>query len=187
MAGFVDALRPASFPGMHFKRWQARVTLWLTAMGVFWVSNGKLEDQVTAEHEKAYEKANTLFVGAVIRAFLDHLQDVYLHNKTGKDMWDVLNNDNSGSDAGTKLYIIEQYHDYKMVDGKDVVEQAHEIQCMVKELELLKIIVPDEIVVGGIISKLPPSWRDFTTTLKHKITHMSISYLIVSLHVEEKA
>jgi hypothetical protein len=35
MAGFVDALRPAPFTGMHFKRWQARVTLWLTAMGVF--------------------------------------------------------------------------------------------------------------------------------------------------------
>jgi hypothetical protein len=46
---------------------------------------------------------------------------------------------------------------------------------MVKELELLKIIVPDEFVVGGIIAKLPPSWRDFTTTLKHKRTHMSIS------------
>jgi hypothetical protein len=123
----------------------------------------------------------------VIRAFLDHLQDVYLHNKTGKDMWNVLNNDYSGSDAGTKLYIIEQYHDYKMIDGKYMVEQAHEIQCMVKELDLLKIVVPDEIVVGSIIARLPPSWRDFTTTLKHKINHMSISYLIVSLNVEEKA
>jgi hypothetical protein len=46
---------------------------------------------------------------------------------------------------------------------------------MVKKLELLKIIVPDEFVVGGIIAILPPSWRDFTTTLKHKRTHMSIS------------
>jgi hypothetical protein len=187
MARFVDALRPAPFTGMHFKRWQARVTLWLTAMGVFWVSNGKPEDQLTAEHEKAYEKVNTLFVGAVIRAFLDHLQDVYLHNKTGKDMWNILNNDYNGSDAGMKLYIIEQHHDCKMVDGKDMIEQAHEIQCMVKELELLKIVVPEEIVVGSIIVILPPSWRDFTTTLKHKINHMSISYLIVSLNVEEKA
>jgi hypothetical protein len=29
-------------------------------------------------------------------------------------MWDGLNNDNGGSDAGTELYIIMQYHDYKM-------------------------------------------------------------------------
>jgi hypothetical protein len=85
-----------------------------------------------------------------------------------------LNNDYDDSDVGTKLYIIEQYHDYKMVDEKGVVEQPHKIQCILKELELLKIIVPDEFVAGGTIAKLPPSWRDFATTLKYKRTHMSI-------------
>jgi hypothetical protein len=74
-----------------------------------------------------------------------------------------------------------------MVDGKSMVTQAHEIQCMVKELRLLKIVVPDEFVAGGIIAKLPPSWRDFTTTLKHKRVHMSILDLITSINIEEKA
>jgi hypothetical protein len=108
---------PAPFTVVHFKRWQARVTLWLTAMGVFWVSNDKPEGQLTTEQEKVYEEANTLFVSAIIGSVADHLQDVYLGYKTGKDMWDTLNNDYGGSDAGTELYIIEQYHDYKMVDG----------------------------------------------------------------------
>jgi hypothetical protein len=58
---------------------------------------------------------------------------------------------------------------------------------MMKELRLLKIVVPDEFVAGGIIAKLPPSWRDFTTALKHKRVHISISDLIASLDVEEKA
>jgi hypothetical protein len=98
-----------------------------------------------------------------------------------------LNNNYNGSDAGTELYIIEQYHYYKMVDGKGMVEQNHELQCMVKELELMKIIVPNDFVVGGIIAKLPPSWRDFSTTLKHMRTHMSLSDLIASLDIEEKA
>jgi hypothetical protein len=39
----------------------------------------------------------------------------------------------------------------------------------------------------GIIGKLPPSGRDFTTALKHKRVHMSILDLIVSLGVEDKA
>jgi hypothetical protein len=73
-----------------------------------------------------------------------------------------------------------------MVDGKSVVTHAHEIQCMVKELTLPKIVVPDEFVAGGIIAKLPPSWRDFATALKHKWVHMSILNLIASLDVEEK-
>jgi hypothetical protein len=74
-----------------------------------------------------------------------------------------------------------------MVDEKSVVTQAHEIQWMVKELALLKIVVPNEFVAGDIIAKLPPSWRDFITALKHKRVHMSISDLIASLDVEEKA
>jgi hypothetical protein len=80
-----------------------------------------------------------------------------------------------------ELYIIEQYHNYQMVDGKSVVTQAHEIQCVVKELRLLQIVVPNEFVAGGIIAKLPPSWRDFATTLKHKRMHMSTLDLIASL------
>nr|AAN64998.1 Putative gag-pol polyprotein [Oryza sativa Japonica Group]ABF95728.1 retrotransposon protein, putative, Ty1-copia subclass [Oryza sativa Japonica Group] len=63
MAGFADALMPT---GVHFKRWQIRVILRLTAMKCFW------------------------------------------------------------------------FHDYKMADNRSVVEQAHEIQTMAKELELLK-------------------------------------------------
>jgi hypothetical protein len=74
-----------------------------------------------------------------------------------------------------------------MVDEKSVVTQAHEIQWMVKELALLKIVVPNEFVARDIIAKLPPSWRDFITALKHKRVHMSISDLIASLDVEEKA
>jgi hypothetical protein len=154
-------------------------------MIVLWVSKGKHEGQLTAKQEKAYGEVNTIFVGIVIGVLADHLQDMYLRHKTGKDIWDVLNADYRRSDIGTELYIIEQYHDYKLVDGRNVVEQAYEIQCMMKELELLKIVISNEFVTGGIIVKLPPSWTDFAITLKHKRKHMSISDLIVSLNVEE--
>jgi hypothetical protein len=132
-------------------------------------------------------EANTIFCGAVVGVLAETLKDTYLSYKTTKEMWDTLNTEYGGSDADTELYIIEQYHDYWMVDGESVVTQAHEIQCMVKELTLLKIVVPDEFVARGIIAKLTPSWRDFATALKHKRVHMFISDLIASLDVEEKA
>jgi hypothetical protein len=163
------------------------VTLWLTAMNVFWVSEGKPEGELSPEKEKEYSEANTIFWGAVVRVPVETLQDTYLRYKTAKEMCDTLNTEYGGSDAGTELYIIEQYHKYQMVDGKSVVTQAHEIQCMVKELGFLKIVVPDEFVAEGIIAKLPLSWSDFATALKHKRVHMSISDLIASLDVEKKA
>jgi hypothetical protein len=55
---------------------------------------------------------------------------------------------------------------------------------MVKELTLLKIVIPDEFVAGGTIAKLTPSWMDFATALKHKRVHMSISDLTTSLDVK---
>jgi hypothetical protein len=42
-------------------------------------------------------------------------------------------------------------------------------------------------VAGCIIAKLPPSWRNFATTLKHKRQEISVKNLIASLDVEEKA
>ncbi|KAK1698320.1 hypothetical protein QYE76_015017 [Lolium multiflorum] len=86
-----------------------------------------------------------------------------------------------------ELYIMESFHDIRMVNNRSVVEQAHEIRCIAKELELLKCALPDKFVAGCIIAKLPPSWRNFATTLKHKRQEISVENLIASLDVEEKA
>jgi hypothetical protein len=126
-------------------------------MNVFCVFEGRPKGELTSEKEKAYSKVNIIFCGAVVGVLVETLHDAYLHYKIAKEMWDTLNTEYGGSDAGTKLYIIEQYHDYQMVDVKSVVTQADEIQCIVKELTLLKIVVPDEFVAGGIIAKLPLS------------------------------
>jgi hypothetical protein len=96
-------------------------------MNVFWVSEGKPEGELSPEKEKEYSEANTIFCGAVVGVLAKTLQDTYLRYKTAKEMCDTLNTEYGGSDVGTELYIIEQYHDYQMVDGKSVVTQAHEI------------------------------------------------------------
>jgi hypothetical protein len=47
--------------------------------------------------------------------------------------------------------------------------------------------LPDKFVAGSIIAKLPPSWSNFATTLKHKREEFSVAELIGSLDVEERA
>ena len=78
------------------------------------------------------------------------------------------------TDADSELYIMESIHDYKMVNNRSVVEQAHEVQVLVKELELLKCPIPDKFVAGCKIAKLPSSWRNFATALKHKRHEISV-------------
>jgi hypothetical protein len=103
MAGFVDDLKPTPFTGANFKIWQMRVTLWLTAMNVFWVSEGKSEGELTPKKEKDYSEANTIFCGDVIGVLVESLQDTYLRYKTSKEIWDTLNTEYGGSDVNTEL------------------------------------------------------------------------------------
>jgi hypothetical protein len=82
---------------------------------------------------------------------------------------------------------MEQFHDYRTVDDRSVVEQAHEIQALVKDLEMHGCELPDKFVVGCMIAKLLPSWTEFATSLKHKRREFDVTQLIGTLDVEDKA
>ena len=103
----------------------------------------------------------------MISVLHDRLVDVYMHITDAKELWDALVAKYDATDAGNELYIMESFHDYKMMNNRSVVDRAHEVQVLVKELKLLKCPIPDKFVAGCIITKLPSSWRNFATALKH--------------------
>jgi len=117
--------------------------------------------------------------------------DSYVLLSTGKELWDALEAQYEVSNAGSELYAMEQFFNYKMVEDHSVVEQGHEIHTMAKDLKNCSkespCVLLDKFVAGGIISKLSPSWRDFATSLKHKRQMFTIDGLIGILDVEEKA
>jgi hypothetical protein len=156
-------------------------------MKVFQISKGKPEGTMSDEDQKKFEEANTVFVGYILSILADRLCDVFMYIKDGKELWDALDAKFGAADAGSELYIIESFLDFKMTKDLPVVQQAHEIHRISKELKLLKCALPDKFMAGCIIAKLPPSWRNFATALKHKRQEISVENLIVSLDVEEKA
>jgi hypothetical protein len=48
-------------------------------------------------------------------------------------------------------------------------------------------VLSDKFILGCIVAKLPPSWRNFATSLKQQRQEFSIENIIGSLDVEEKA
>ena len=95
------------------------------------------------------------------------------------------------SDIGNELYVMEQFIDYRMVEDRSVVEQAHEIHTLAKDIKNCSkespCVLLDKFVAGGIISELPPFWRDFATSQKHKRQEFTIDGLTGTLDVEQKA
>ena len=77
---------------------------------------------------------DTLFKAALLSVLGENIVDAYPSIDNGKDMWDALEAKFGVSDAGTKLYIMEQFYDYRMIEERSVVEQAHEIQSFAREL-----------------------------------------------------
>ena len=91
------------------------------------------------------------------------------------------------SEAGRLLYTCENFYDYSIDATKSIVTQAHEMQLLAGEIASLGCALPDRFVTVGIIAKLLATWRDLTTTLKHKREDISAEYLFIALDVEEKA
>ena len=116
---------------------------------------GAPEGELNPAQEEAFQKLDTTFKAALISILGDNIVDSYLSFSNGKDMWDALERKFGVSDAGSELYVMEQFYDYKMVDDRSIVEQAHEIQSLARELEHFTCVLPDKFVAGGIIAKLP--------------------------------
>ena len=120
--GFAASLRPLPFEGVHYKRWRARATLWFETMKCFDAAKGKPEGELTPAEEKAFQEADTLFRGAVLSVLGENIVDSYMSIAIGKDMWDALKGKFGFSDAGSELYVMEQFYDYKMSDERSVVQ-----------------------------------------------------------------
>ena len=137
-------------------------------MRVMYVTEEK-PSQYTPDEASAFEASDNLFSGCLISVLAENLLDTYIRLTTGKQMWDALEAQYGVFDAGSELYIMEQFLDYRMVEDRSVVEQAHEIHMLAKDLKNCSkeapCVLPDKFVAGGIISKLPPSWKDFATSL----------------------
>ncbi|CAM8957351.1 unnamed protein product [Rhodiola kirilowii] len=73
-----------------------------------------------------------------------------------------------------------------MVDSRPAMEQFHEIQRILGQFAQQKLKMDEAISVSSIIDKLPPTWKDFRRTLKHKKEEMSLVELAKELRMEEK-
>jgi hypothetical protein len=90
-------------------------------MKVFQISKGKPEVTMSEDDQKKFEEANTIFVGYILSILADRLCDVFMHIKDGNKLWDALDAKFGVADAGSELYIMESFHDFKMTKDLPVV------------------------------------------------------------------
>lgn len=198
MASSSDVIKPEVFDGASFKRWQCKTRMWLTDLKLFWVvmsavpeaASDKADDaaKAAAQAEKAkLDEANQACLSRLLNVLSNRLFDVYSSFASAKGLWDELENKFSEVDNGNESFTTENYLNYKMVEGRSVMEQLQEIQLLVRDLIQYGCEVPDHFQVNAILAKLPPSWRDFVTARRHMKKQMTLSELSAAINVEERA
>ena len=89
-------------------------------------------------------------------------------------------------DATSKKFLVSRFNSYQMVDNRSVIEQLREIERMLNQFKQYDMKIDETVNVSSIIDKLPPSWKDFKRSLKHKKEDITLEALANHLRIEEE-
>lgn len=191
-----DMIKLDQFDGNNFTRWQDKMTFLLTALGLSYLLNADLPQltvptpEASDDVRKAYAKRNEhtlLCRGHILNALSDRLYDFYKEMKTPLEIWNALENKYKVQEEGTNKFLIAEYFDYEMADGKPILSQVHELQGIVNKLSSLNIKLPELFQVGAIIAKLPPTWSNYRKMLFHKTEDFNLEQIQKHLRIEEES
>ncbi|CAK9136908.1 unnamed protein product [Ilex paraguariensis] len=122
----------------------------------------------------------------ILNSLSDHLFDQYSKKTcSSRELWEELKLVYN-EDFGTKRSQVNKYIQFQMVDGISILEQVQELHKIADSIIASGMCIDENFHVSVIISKLPPSWKDYRTKLLLEEV-LPLHTLICRLRVEEES
>ncbi|GJR61778.1 hypothetical protein Tco_1503940 [Tanacetum coccineum] len=142
---------------VDFRRWQKKMHFLLSSMSV---------EQIRKRAK--WDNDDYVCRGLILNGMFDPLFDIYQNIESSKELLDTLEAKYMARDASSKKFFVSNFTNYKMTDSRPVMEQYNELLGILGRFTQNKMNMDEVIKVSCFINKLPPSWKDFKHTLKHK-------------------
>ncbi|TKY61252.1 RNA polymerase II transcriptional coactivator KELP [Spatholobus suberectus] len=187
------------FDGKNYHFWAQQMELLLKQLKIEYVltepcPNATLGEGVSTEELAAAKAAERRWLNDDLmcrRNILSHLSDPLFNQNanrkmSAKELWEELKLVYLYEEFGTKRSQVKKYIEFQMVDEKAVVEQTRELNGIADSIAAAGMFIDDNFHVSVIISKLPPSWKDFCIKLMRE-EYLPFWKLMERIQIEEES
>ncbi|KAK8711358.1 hypothetical protein V6N13_146642 [Hibiscus sabdariffa] len=185
------------FDGKNYHCWAEQMELFLKQLQIAYVLTDpypglNLSPETTSEElaqakvpEKKWMNDDHLCRHCILSSLSDGLYYQFSKKaKTAKELWEELKLVYLYEEFGTKRAQVRKYLEFQILDGRSIVEQMQELNNITDSIVASGMMVDENFHVSAIISKLPPSWKDFCTKLMRE-EHLPFWILMERVRVEE--
>ncbi|KAK3194611.1 hypothetical protein Dsin_025921 [Dipteronia sinensis] len=189
---------PIRFNGKNYLYWAQKMEVFLKQLKIEYVLSDAcpsvtLSPQASSEEISKVKVAEQKWVHddhICRRHILSCLSDNLYYQfskktKSAKELWEELKLVYLYEEFGTKRSQVKKYIEFQMVDEKPILEQLQEFNNIADSIVAAGMMIDDNFHVSVIISKLPPSWKDFCIKLTHE-EYLSFGMLMDRITVEEE-
>ena len=89
----------------------------------------------------AWKHSDSRCKNYVMHVLTYSLYNVYSNKKTTNKIWESLNRKYKTEDGGVKKFVVGRFLDYKIIDSKTVVSQIQELQIILYEIYVERMML----------------------------------------------
>ncbi|KDP28479.1 hypothetical protein JCGZ_14250 [Jatropha curcas] len=166
------------FDGKNYQCWAPQMELFLKQLNIAYVltnpcPSSAMKPEASAEgiaQAKAVEQKwlndDYMCRRNILASLSDALYYQYSKNaKSAKELWEELKLVYLYEEFGKKRSHVKKYIEFQMVEEKPILDQVQELNSIADSIVATGIFIDEKFHVSAIISKLPPSWKDFCMKL----------------------